>query len=109
MISVADLCEITGSSQRTLEYAFKQQFHFTPKRYIIARQLNFVMRDLRKSSHKKATVTEIANHWGFSHAGQFAKDYFSLFGELPNKTLRKNPVADELSASKIIPIGFNKK
>ena len=88
-LSTRDLADVIGASVRTLEYAFQQHFSMSPKKYLRARQLNFVMRDLRKKSHKEASVTDIANHWGLTHPGQFAKDYRALFGELPSQTLRR--------------------
>ena len=89
-LSTRDLAEVIGASVRTLEYAFQQHFSMSPKKYLRARQLNFVMRDLRKKSYKEASVTDISNHWGLTHPGQFAKDYRALFGELPSQTLRKD-------------------
>jgi transcriptional regulator GlxA family with amidase domain len=31
-------------------------------------------------------IADAANAWGFWHMGQFAKDYRTLFGELPSQT-----------------------
>ena len=90
LLSTRDFSEIVLGSMRTLEYAFNQHYGMSPKKYLRARQLNFVMRDLTYKSPQDTTVTEIANYWGLSHMGQFAKDYSTLFGERPKDTLRSH-------------------
>lgn len=88
LLSTRDFTDIVLGSMRTLEYAFNQYYGMSPKKYLRARQLNFVMRDLTRKSSSDTTVTEVANYWGLSHMGQFAKDYSALFGERPKDTLR---------------------
>ena len=88
-IRMSDLCKITGASERTLEYAFKDSYGVTPKMFIKAYRLNGVRRQLRRANPQAARITDIANGWGFWHMGQFAADYRRLFGELPSATLRK--------------------
>lgn len=83
-LSVRDLCGATGVSERTLQYAFKEQFQVTPKQYLINRRLEGVRRELRISRDR--SITELAQAWGFPHMGQFAARYRSAFGELPSQT-----------------------
>lgn len=78
------LCLATGASERTLQYAFREQFQISPKQYLIARRLDGVRRELRGGGENG--VSEIANAWGFPHAGQFAACYRSVYGELPSET-----------------------
>jgi len=86
---VSDLCEATGVSERTLQYAFKDILGLTPTAYLIRLRLHRARSDLRLASAKTTTVTEVALEWGFWHFGDFSKAYAQCFGELPSKTLRR--------------------
>lgn len=85
--SIEEICQISGVSWRTLDYAFRERFDLTPKQYLKAVQLRRVRRDL-VTCEPGATVAEIAGRWGFWHMGQFARDYRRTFGELPSETVR---------------------
>ena len=88
--TVRDLCELTGVSERTLQYLFRWKYDITPKTYLKRMRLNAVHRSLRRASSQQLKIADIANQMGFWHMGQFAKDYRQLFGDLPSDT-RKNP------------------
>jgi AraC family ethanolamine operon transcriptional activator len=88
-LTVRDLCRVTEVSERTLRYAFLEQFGVSPKSYLQAIRFNGVRRQLRNADPSAATIADVANHWGFWHMGQFAADYRRLFGELPSETLRR--------------------
>jgi AraC family ethanolamine operon transcriptional activator len=88
-VTVRDLCRVTEVSERTLRYAFLEQFGTSPKSYLLAMRLNGVRRQLSHADPSLATIADVANHWGFWHMGQFAADYRRLFGELPSETLRR--------------------
>ena len=87
-LTVREVCEVSGASWRTLDYAFKERFGVSPKAYLRTRQLNAVRKDLRASGPGEYTVRDVAARWGFWHMSQFAADYRKLFGELPSDTLR---------------------
>jgi AraC family transcriptional regulator, ethanolamine operon transcriptional activator len=87
VLSVGDLCRITRASERTLHYAFTERFGMPPAHYTKVHRLNGARNDLCREPPMK--VSDAANNWGFWHLGQFAKDYQSLFGELPSDTLRR--------------------
>ena len=87
--TVIDLCRITGVSQRTLEYAFREHFGVSPKQYLRDTRLNAARKALIRASSGDTKVTDVANHYGFWHMGQFAADYNNLFSELPSQTLRR--------------------
>lgn len=93
-LTVKGLCQVTGVSDRTLEYAFRDEFGITPKAYIRAYRLNYVNRILTRSDRLKTKVNDVANAWGFWHMGQFAKDYKQYFGELPSATLGRRPLRE---------------
>jgi len=88
-ITVRDLCGVTEVSERTLRYAFLEQFGVSPKSYLLAMRLNGVRRQFSHADPSSATIAGVANHWGFWHMGKFAADYRRLFGELPSETLRR--------------------
>ena len=87
-ITLNDLCEETQVSARTLQHAFVDQFDMTPKAYLRVQRLNNVHKELFSSMPDNNHVTDIAYRSGFNHMGQFAADYYKLFGELPSETLR---------------------
>ena len=86
-LTVREVCEVSGASWRTLDYAFKERYGVSPKAYLRTRQLNAVRRNLRASGPGEDTVRDVAARWGFWHMSQFARDYRKLFGELPSETL----------------------
>ena len=86
-IRVTELCNFTGYSQRALEYIFQDYYGITPKAYLQIHRLNAVRKALRKSDPCSTVISDVANHYGFWHMGQFAADYRNLFGELPSETM----------------------
>ncbi len=87
--TVKELCLISGASQRTLEYAFKEKYGFGPKEYMIKHRLNKVYKIIKESDPSAVKIKDIAHNFGFWHLGQFSSDYKRLFRELPSATLRK--------------------
>lgn len=88
-IALADLCHAVGVSERTLLYAFKQEFGISPKAYLKSYRLRGAYRELLRS--RGVSVTSVASRWGFWHMGQFGADYKRAFGELPSTTLVRTP------------------
>lgn len=86
---VWELCDMTGVSERTLQYLFKWKYGMTPMAYLKRARLNDVRKMLRRATPGKTKVSDIANQRGFWHMGQLAEDYHQLFRELPSETLRK--------------------
>jgi len=73
-VSVREVANASGVSRRTLEYAFRDRYNFSPKTFINSLRLARVRRDLR-SKPGDTPIVEVANRWGFWHMGQFASDY----------------------------------
>ena len=88
-LTVGELCSETGIALRTLNRAFRERFGIGPKAYMTRRRLTGVRAELRAAA-SESQVADIANSWGFWHMGQFARDYKTVFGELPSETLRRN-------------------
>ena len=87
-ITIAELCLVVNVSERTLEYAFREQYGLTPKGYTLMHRMNNVRKQLRKSKPSKGAISEIARLHGFWHMGQFSTDYKKIFAELPSETLK---------------------
>jgi AraC family ethanolamine operon transcriptional activator len=87
--TIPELCAEVGTSQRTLEYAFREHLGLTPVRYLRLWRLNAVRRELRDAATGATRVTDVALRWGFGELGRFAREYRELFGEPPSATLRR--------------------
>lgn len=87
-LSLAIVCRASYTSARALEYGFRELFELSPMAYVRLARLSRVRRDLC-APNGHATVTQFAGKWGFGHLGQFSKDYYALFGELPSATLSR--------------------
>jgi AraC family ethanolamine operon transcriptional activator len=85
-VKIREICTATGVAARTVERAFKESFGMGPKAYQQRLRLNAVRDELLKLGDT-VKIADMANHWGFWHMGQFAKDYKALFGELPSETV----------------------
>ncbi len=91
-LTVAELCKQAGVSAPTLYRGFEEEFGIGPKRFILVQCLSGVRKDLR-TADPDLTISDIANHWGFWHMGQFAAEYRKCFGELPSHTRCLSKVA----------------
>jgi AraC family ethanolamine operon transcriptional activator len=85
-LTVVDIAKEFNVSERTLLYAFRQRFLMGPKAFFKTLKLNHVYHELR-SDNGDNLVSSIANQNGFTHMGQFHKDYKAFFGELPSQAL----------------------
>lgn len=102
-LTIPELCKAANVSQRTLEYAFREQFNLTPLGFLKLRRIHRARYELMTSSHAQATVTQIAHHNGFLEAGRFATEYRILFGELPSQTLKcAHPKRQEKNRSPLL-------
>jgi AraC-like DNA-binding protein len=83
--TVRELCVATKTPARTLNRAFRERFGVGPKAYVNRVRLSRVRNSLLTNATEES-ITDVANHHGFWHMGQFARDYKKLFGELPSQT-----------------------
>jgi transcriptional regulator GlxA family with amidase domain len=87
-LQLAQLCDATGVSERSLRNACHAVCGTSPKRYLTRRRLEAVRDALAQAQPGQATVTRIATEFGFFELGRFAGMYSSVFGERPSETLR---------------------
>jgi AraC family ethanolamine operon transcriptional activator len=90
-ITIADLCTAAQVTQRTLEYAFRENFGVSPLGFLHLRRYHAARRDLLAADAKTVTVGEIAQKNGFYQMGRFAIRYKALFNDSPSETLQRPP------------------
>lgn len=93
-IQLAQLCDATGVSERSLRNACHAVCGTSPKRYLTRRRMEAVRVALAAAT-PGSTVTRIATDYGFFELGRFAATYSSLFGERPSETLRGGAMQQE--------------
>ncbi|ALD91035.1 AraC family transcriptional regulator [Cupriavidus gilardii CR3] len=86
-LGLADIALAARVSIRTLQAGFARFKGFTPMGYVKRVRLEGVHADLRTAGAEQS-IADIARRWGFSHLGQFARDYRMAFGETPSQTRR---------------------
>jgi AraC-like DNA-binding protein len=87
-IALADIAGHVYVTPRALQYMFRQHLDCTPMEYLRRVRLHHAHRELTVSNRATATVTQIANSWGFAHVGRFATLYRQTYGRSPHTTLR---------------------
>ena len=70
----------------SINYAFREKYGLTVKRYLMVRRLNGFRGDLFVA-RPDTSISEVAAQWGFWHMGHLGREYRSLFGETPGETL----------------------
>ena len=86
-VRISEICRMTNTSERVLEYAFNKIYGLSPKRYLTVLRLNKARKLLMEASAYEVNVTSIAMSCGFRHMGRFSAEYKSMFSELPSQTL----------------------
>jgi AraC family ethanolamine operon transcriptional activator len=87
-VSIANLCQVVGVSERSLRNAFYDVRGMSPKRCAVRARLVEVRRALSDAHGARGAVTTIATDYGFFELGRFARTYKDVFGESPSATLR---------------------
>jgi AraC family ethanolamine operon transcriptional activator len=92
-ITVPELANAVGVSRRVLELGFREGLGLSPQQFLRWNRLNRMHVELRDASATAASVTTIANRWGFTELGRTAVNYRRLFLESPSETLARDPKA----------------
>jgi AraC family transcriptional regulator, ethanolamine operon transcriptional activator len=88
-LTLTQLCQALYVSKRSLFYGFEEMFGVSPMAYLKIQRLQTVRRSLAVAAPDTVSVTSIARQFGFWSPGHFARDYKTMFGELPSETLRR--------------------
>ncbi|MEJ5018792.1 AraC family transcriptional regulator [Ochrobactrum vermis] len=89
-MSLDEIARAANTSRRTLCRAFADILDVTPQAYVRRLRLHRIRQNLAGDVERACTITIIANNWGVSELGRFAKWYHDLFGELPSQTLKRS-------------------
>lgn len=88
-VTLADLCEASGVSERRVRHAFYECYGMSPTAYLRVVALHRVRDALLDGPPVRDPVTRAASEFGFWHLGRFAAQYRALFGEPPAMTVER--------------------
>jgi AraC family ethanolamine operon transcriptional activator len=97
-LSIEEVCDAAGASERTLRYAFEHLMHTSPKRYLSMLRLCAACHGLAMADASRRSVRSVAMSCGLWDLSRFAESYRRVFGELPSETLMRLPPAGALPA-----------
>jgi AraC family ethanolamine operon transcriptional activator len=86
-ISILDICEAAGATERTLYLGFGELYGLTPKAFLKYVHLHHARKELLRAE-PGCTVTNVAYKWKFYHLSRFARYYYEVFNEYPSETLK---------------------
>ncbi|MBV8408135.1 MAG: AraC family transcriptional regulator [Alphaproteobacteria bacterium] len=84
------ICVAIGVSERTLRTCCHEQLGMSPTHYVWLRRMHLAYSALLGADPARASVTEIATHFGFWELGRFSVEYRELFGESPSTSLHRS-------------------
>jgi AraC family ethanolamine operon transcriptional activator len=88
-ISIMDICEEVGATERTLYLGFRGLYGTTPKAFLKYLRLKHARKELLRAE-PGCTVTNVAYKWKFYHLSRFARYYYDVFNEYPSETLKRS-------------------
>ncbi|MDF3935804.1 helix-turn-helix domain-containing protein, partial [Pseudomonas citronellolis] len=86
-LSLLQLCRDLHTSQRTLQYCFRQICQATPQQFFLSLRLAEARRRLKQEAPR--SITELALDLGFASSSHFSTLYKRLYDEQPSLTLRQ--------------------
>ncbi|WFU12909.1 AraC family transcriptional regulator (plasmid) [Rhizobium sp. CB3090] len=86
-IRLEQIAAEASTSTRSLQNMFQRFRNTTPMAFLQELRLFAVRQELLEAP-PGISVMELAQKWGFMHAGRFAISYRKKFGELPSQTIR---------------------
>lgn len=86
-LTLAEIAEVTGISERSLQHGFQTFQGTTPLAYLRDLRLQQAHAELSRAENT-LPVSEVALKWGFTHMGRFAARYRAAYGQSPSETRR---------------------
>lgn len=90
-LTLADIAAAACCSPRSLTRVFQQAENITPMQYLQELRLQRVRIELSTNGEARETVAAIAMRCGFSHLGEFNRQYRRRFGEPPSAARMRLP------------------
>jgi AraC-like DNA-binding protein len=88
-LTASDVARACGVSIRTLQAAFHSAYGCGPMSWLRTQRLHGVHDALCSHPDARASITDTALRFGFTHLGEFSKAYRQQFGETPSMTLSR--------------------
>ncbi len=90
-IDIEKMVAVSQVSARSLFRQFKKHRGYSPADFAKRVRLNRA-REMLEQLNEGGSVIQIALKCGFQNPGHFARDYRTLFGELPSATLQRSKI-----------------
>ncbi|MBB5159458.1 helix-turn-helix transcriptional regulator [Saccharopolyspora phatthalungensis] len=87
--SLADLAKAAAVSVRTLQELFRTELQTTPTAYLRQVRLRRAHQELVRNDFSRTTTEAVAQRWGFTNYGRFARLYRTHYGVSPSATLKR--------------------
>lgn len=87
-ITLSELEQRSGYSQRSLRNAFQDRFGCAPNEWIRRERMESARRQLLDALPGES-VSSIAEEHGYSHVSQFSRDFRGIFGQQPSQVMRR--------------------
>ncbi|MBC7633812.1 AraC family transcriptional regulator [Aeromicrobium sp.] len=89
-VTLEDIAQDAQVSIRSIQQGFRDDLSTTPMKYVRDQRLERSRAELSDAIPEDGvSVTQVAEHWGFGHLGNFSSMYRKRFGETPSQTLRR--------------------
>lgn len=87
-LTVKALCEELRTSERSLQFAFREQFGTNVRTFVLSARMQ-QSHAMMRAVGDRMSLTEIATQSGVWHLGRFSRYYRSLFGCSPSEMQRR--------------------
>lgn len=88
-LSVREVANHIGVTERALQAAFKANLGYTPSQLIRNRRMEYIRDELLEDDTHASSVLRVANRWGVQHRSTLLNGYRELFNEAPSQTLAR--------------------
>ena len=88
-LCLRELCELSGCSARTLQYAFERRFGCGPMQWVRLQRLEAAAQALRQRGGQEP-IRQIARRCGYTNLSSFSRDIQRRFGRPPSALRRSS-------------------
>ena len=98
-LSVREIADDMGVTERALQWAFKNHLGMTPGEVMQRCRVERIRADLLRDDAPGHSVIETAARWGIRNRSTLVTSYRKYFRETPTETLARRGRADQMSAA----------